>query len=107
VIAGTEQRAGAALQVMIIDEHATVSEGVVAWGNQPSRCVLASPISRSAKDRPVNLSTLAANDGCRLRVRHGGTDRFAALNRSTAELVWPGARLNIAVCICSRLDHLL
>jgi hypothetical protein len=48
MIAATEQRAGAARQAMIIDEHLTVSEAV-QWcaGNQPSRNCPASPISRS------------------------------------------------------------
>ena len=47
MIAATEQRAGAALQAMIIDEHLTVSEAVVCRSNQPSRSSPASPISRS------------------------------------------------------------
>jgi riboflavin biosynthesis pyrimidine reductase len=48
MIGGTEQRAGAALQAMITDEHLTVFRGgaVVCRSNQPSRSGPASPISR-------------------------------------------------------------
>jgi hypothetical protein len=49
MIAATEQRAGAAFQAMIIDEHLTMSEAAqwCAGSNQPSRSSPASPISRS------------------------------------------------------------
>jgi len=63
MIAATEQRAGAALQAMIIDEHLTVSEaaqwcaGAISHREAARLRQLAGP----AENRPVNHSTLAAD----------------------------------------------
>jgi hypothetical protein len=63
MIAATEQRAGAALQAMIIDEHLTVSEAVRWCAGAISHCEAARlrQLAGRAQDRPVNQSTLAAN----------------------------------------------
>jgi hypothetical protein len=63
MIAATEQRAGAALQAMISDEHLTVSEAVQWCGGAISRREAARlrQLVGRAEDRPVNYSTLAAN----------------------------------------------
>ena len=63
MIAATEQRAGAALQAMIIDEHLTVSEaaqwcaGAISHREAARLRQLAGP----AENRPVNHSTLTAD----------------------------------------------
>ena len=63
MIAATEQRAGAALQAMIIDEHLTVSEAVQWCAGAISHRAAARlrQLAGRAQDRPVNQSTLAAN----------------------------------------------
>jgi hypothetical protein len=63
MIAATEQRAGAALQAMIIDEHLTVSETVrwCAGAISHREAARLRQLAARAQDRPVNQSTLAAN----------------------------------------------
>ena len=63
MIAATEQRGGAALQAMIIDEHLTVSEPA-QWCAGAISHREAAPLRQvagQAQDRPVNHSILAAN----------------------------------------------
>jgi hypothetical protein len=70
MIAATEQRAGAALQAMIIDEHPDCVRGgaVVCRSNQPSRSGPASPISRSS----LGEADESQHPGCqRSATRHG------------------------------------
>ena len=63
MIAATEQRAGAALQAMIIDEHLTVSEAVqwCAGAISHREAARLRQLAGRARDRPVKQSTLAAN----------------------------------------------
>jgi hypothetical protein len=63
MIAATEQRAGAAPQTMIIDEHLTVSEAVQWCAGAISHREVARlrQFAGRAEDRPVSQSTLAAN----------------------------------------------
>jgi hypothetical protein len=63
MIAATEQRAGAALQAMIIEEHLTVSEAVQWCAGSISHREAARlrQLAGRAQDRPVNHSILAAN----------------------------------------------
>jgi hypothetical protein len=63
MIAATEQRAGAALQAMIIDEHLAVSEAVqwCAGAISHREAARLRQLAGEARDRPVNQSTLAAN----------------------------------------------
>jgi hypothetical protein len=62
MIAATEQRAGAALQAMIIDEHLTVSEAVqwCAEAISHREAGRLRQLASRAQDRPVKQSTLAA-----------------------------------------------
>ena len=63
MIGVTEQRAGAALHAMIIDEHLTVSEAVQLCAGAISHREAARlrQLAGRAQDRPVNHSTLAAS----------------------------------------------
>jgi hypothetical protein len=63
MIAATEQRAGAALQAMIIDEHLTVSEAVqwCAGAISHREAARLRQLAGRAQERPVSHSTLAAN----------------------------------------------
>jgi hypothetical protein len=63
MIAATEQRAGAALQAMIIDEHLTVSEAAqwCAGAISHREAARLRQLAGQAQDRPANQSTLAAN----------------------------------------------
>jgi hypothetical protein len=70
MIAATEQRAGAALQAMIIDEHLTVSEEVqwCAGAISHREAARLRQLADRAQERPMNLSTLAWQ---RSATRHG------------------------------------
>jgi hypothetical protein len=63
MIAATEQRAGVALEAMIIDEHLTVSEAVqwCAGAISHREAARLRQLAGHAQDRPVNHSTLAAD----------------------------------------------
>jgi hypothetical protein len=97
MIAATEQRAGAALQAMIIDEHLTVSEaaqwcaGAISHREAARLRQLAGP----AENRPVNHSTLTA-DWSRWRVvqatQHPAQPRYRAASHLPRQLLPPSAR---------------
>jgi hypothetical protein len=63
MIAATEQRAGAALQAMIIDEHLTVSEAAqwCAGAISHREAARLHQLAGRAQERPVKQGTLAAN----------------------------------------------
>ena len=63
MIAATEQRAGAALQAMIIDEHLTVSEAAqwCAGAISHREAARLRQLAGRAQERPVKQGTLAAN----------------------------------------------
>ena len=63
MIAATEQRAGAALQAMIIDEHLTVSEAVqwCAGAISHREAARLRQLAGPTENRPVNHSTLTAD----------------------------------------------
>jgi hypothetical protein len=72
MIAATEQRAGAALQAMIIDEHLTVSEAAqwCAGAISHREAARLRQLAGRAQERPVKQGTLAAN--ARQHEREGG-----------------------------------
>ena len=63
MIAATEQRAGAALQAMIIDEHLTVSEAAqwCAGAISHREAARLRQLADRADERPVKQGTLATN----------------------------------------------
>ena len=63
MIAATEQRAAAALQAMIIDEHVTVSEAVqwCAGAISHREAARLRQLAGRAQERPVKQGTLAAD----------------------------------------------